>query len=106
MENEKLYKVDDNGDYEWVIDPDTNEAMSPRKICDLLNGFTRATQPAADLSAERKAQDEEETCADCRGAGKKWREGWKGNKQPPHGSPLYYQCPTCFGRGSVPTAEA
>ncbi len=32
-----LYKVDDNGDYEWVIDPETGEGMSPRKICDLLN---------------------------------------------------------------------
>lgn len=37
MTDLKPYKIDDNGDYEWIIDPETGDAMSPRKICDLLN---------------------------------------------------------------------
>lgn len=54
---EVKYKVDDNGDYEWVVDPETGEGMCPRKICRLLNS---TAQTLTDGEVQRAVENAKE----------------------------------------------
>ena len=59
-------------------------------------------QAAAQNRFTNSKEEKEKECEKCRGKGELWKQGYKGNKQPPHDMRhMYYKCNECNGLGFI-----